>query len=369
MKTYNVTLIPGDGIGPEIAAVARSCIDAALEKTPGAGRIDWQEHPAGQAAIERFDTPMPDSTLQAVRSGDATLKAPVTTPIGTGFRSVNVLLRQSLDLYSCIRPCKLYRGVRSRFEQVDLVVVRENVEDLYAGVEFPAGDAATAEVLELINARSEAKKVKTPADVTGLSIKPISRPNSERILRTAFEYARGHGRRKVTAVHKANIMKHTDGLFKQVAEEVAREYADIEFEQRLIDNMCMQLVQRPEDYDVLVTENLYGDILSDLCAGLVGGLGLAPGMNLGDGGAVFEATHGSAPDIAGENLANPTALLLSGKLMLEHLGEPDAAARLEAAIANVLAEGRFVTADLKPDPADPTAVGTTQMGEAIVEAM
>ena len=367
--THTVTLITGDGVGPELAEAAKRCVDAALAKTPGAGAILWRTCLAGVDVMATAGTPMPAETLEAVRNSDATLKAPITTPIGTGFRSVNVMLRQTLDLYCCLRPCKSYRGVRSRYEDIDLVIVRENCEDLYAGVEFQKGLPATAEVIQTINRLSADKKIKTGLDTTGVSIKPISVENSSRIFHYAFQYARKHGRKKVTGVHKANIMKFTDGLWKAVAEDVAKQYPDIEYEERLVDNMCMQLVQKPELYDVLVLPNLYGDILSDLCAGLVGGLGVAPGANIGTGTAVFEATHGSAPKYKGLNKVNPTALILSGMLMLEHLKEPHAAGRLEAAVAAVIAEGRYVTYDMKPTRDDPTAVGTSQMADAIIEAM
>jgi isocitrate dehydrogenase (NAD+) len=369
MATHTATLITGDGTGPELATAARRCMDAALEKTPGAGKIEWTECVAGVDIMDEYGTPMPDETIESVRKTDATLKAPITTPIGSGFRSVNVLLRQTLDMYCCLRPCKSYKGVRSKYEDIDLVLVRENCEDLYAGVEFEKGRPATAKIIKTINENSTDQKIMTPAETTGVSIKPISVQNSERIVRFAFDYARKHNRKKVTAVHKANIMKYSDGLFKHVSEEVAKDYPDIEFEERLIDNMCMQLVQKPELYDVLVTENLYGDILSDLCAGLVGGLGVAPGANIGDGGAVFEATHGSAPKYKGMNKVNPTAVILSGKLMLEYLEEDAAAETLENAVAAVIAEGASTTYDMKPHRDDPTAVGTSEMADAIIAAM
>jgi len=369
MTTHTVTLITGDGTGPELAEAARRVVDAALAKTPGAGRIEWVIRQAGVDVAASAGTPMPDETIASVRDTDATLKAPVTTPIGKGFRSVNVLLRQTLDLYVCLRPCKSYQGVRSRYEGIDLVVIRENTEDLYAGVEFEQGRPATVELIEQINKLATDRKITTDKDATGLSIKPISVANSERIVRYAFEYARAHGRRKVTAVHKANIMKFTDGLFKHVSERVAKQYDDIAFEERLIDNMCMQLVQKPELYDVIVLPNLYGDILSDLCAGLVGGLGMAPGANIGDSGAVFEATHGSAPKYKNMNKVNPTALILSGKLMLDYLGQRAAGERLEKAVAAVIAAGERVTYDMKADRDDPTAVGTSEMADAIIEAM
>ena len=369
MSKHAVTLITGDGVGPELAAAARRCVDAALAKTPGSGSIDWREAQAGTDVMKTAGTPMPEETIEAVRGADATLKAPVTTPIGTGFRSVNVLLRQTLDLYCCLRPCKSYPGVRSRYENIDLVVVRENTEDLYAGVEFAQGDPATAELIETVNRLSTDKKVVTAPDATGISIKPISVANTERIFHFAFRYARDNGRKKVTGVHKANIMKHTDGLWKEVAEQVAAEYPDVEFEERLVDNMCMQLIQKPELYDVLVLPNLYGDIVSDLCAGLVGGLGVAPGANIGETTAVFEATHGSAPKYKGLNKVNPTALILSGKLMLEYLGERAAAERLESAIVAVIAAGDKVTYDMKPHRDDPAAVGTSEMADAMIAEM
>ncbi|MCK4600939.1 MAG: isocitrate/isopropylmalate dehydrogenase family protein [Phycisphaerae bacterium] len=369
MTNHTVTLITGDGTGPELAEAAKRCLDAALEKTAGAGRIEWKVCQAGVDIMETAGTPMPEETIASVRETDATLKAPITTPIGKGFRSVNVLLRQTLDLYACLRPCKSYKGVRSKYENIDLVVVRENTEDLYAGVEFEKGKPVTAELIAEINKRATDRRITTDPQTTGVSIKPISVANSERIVRFAFEYARANGRKKVTAIHKANIMKFSDGLFKAVSEEIAKGYTDIEFEERLIDNMCMQLVQKPELYDVLVLPNLYGDIISDLCAGLVGGLGVAPGANIGDNGAVFEATHGSAPKYKAQNKVNPTALILSGKLMLEYLGEHQAAKRLEDAIAAVIAAGKSVTYDMKPHRDDPTAVGTSEMADAIIAAM
>jgi isocitrate dehydrogenase (NAD+) len=362
---YEVTLITGDGTGPELAEAARRCVDAT------GVAIEWDVQEAGVDVMERVGTPIPDSVLESVRRTQCALKAPITTPVGTGFRSINVFLRQELGLFACIRPCKHYPGVRTFFEHlgVDIVIVRENTEDLYAGVEFQAGNEETARLIEFINSLPSDRKIKTPADVTGISIKPISVPGSERIVRCAFDYARANGRKKVTAVHKANIMKHTDGLYLATAQRVAQDYPDIEFEERIVDNMCMQLTQKPELYDVLVLPNLYGDIVSDLGAGLVGGLGVAPGANIGPGGAVFEATHGSAPKYKGQNKVNPTALILSGMLMLRHMGELDAANRLEQAVAAVIAEGKHVTYDLKPHRDDPTAVGTREMADAICAKM
>jgi isocitrate dehydrogenase (NAD+) len=309
--------------------------------------------------------------MESVRRTKCALKAPITTPVGTGFRSINVHLRQALGLYSCIRPCKQYEGVRSFFShiKVDLVIVRENTEDLYAGIEFEKGTDGAGKLIDFINQISPERKIKTGRGETGISIKPISVSGSERIIRCAFDYARDNGRKKVTSVHKANIMKHTDGLWLEVSRKVAAEYPDIEFDDRIIDNMCMQLVQKPEQYDVLVLSNLYGDVVSDLAAGLVGGLGVAPGANIGPNGAVFEATHGSAPKYKGQNKVNPTALILSGMLMLRHLGETDAGDRLEKAVAKVIAAGKQVTYDLKPDRNDPTAVGTREMADAICKAL
>ena len=369
MTTHNVALILGDGTGPELAAAARRCIDAALAATSGGGTIQWRDCQAGVDIMDKYGTPMPQETIDTVRGSDATLKAPITTPIGKGFRSVNVLLRQTLDLYACLRPCKTYPGVRGHYKDIDLVIVRENTEDLYAGVEFAAGAPETAELIAQINRLSSDRKIKTSPATTGVSIKPISVENTTRIVKFAFDYARANGRKKVTAIHKANIMKHTDGLFQAVASQVAAGYGDVAFEQMLVDNMCMQLVQKPQLYDVLVLPNLYGDILSDLCAGLVGGLGVAPGANIGDHGAVFEATHGSAPKYKGLNKVNPTALILSGMLMLRYLGEKSAADRLERAVSAVIAEGKSVTYDMKPNRDDPSAVGTSQMADAIIAKM
>lgn len=358
---HEVTLIPGDGVGPELAEATKYCIEA----TGVAFKWDVQE--AGVDVMEKLGTPVPDSVLESCKRTKVALKAPITTPVGTGFRSVNVYLRQALDLYACVRPCKQYPGVRTSFAgtKVDIVIVRENTEDLYLGCEFEKGKPETAELIAAI------KKLngKTIRPDSGISIKPISVFGTERIVKYAFEYARKHGRKKVTSVHKANILKFSDGLFLEVSREVAKRYPDIEFEDRIVDNMCMQLVQKPELYDVLVLPNLYGDILSDLCAGLVGGLGVAPGANIGEQGAVFEATHGSAPKYKGQWKMNPTALILSGVLMLEHLGEVEAAKRLEAATAQVIREGKDVTYDLKPHRDDPTAVGTMEMAKAIVKAM
>jgi len=354
---HKVTLIPGDGVGPELAEVAKNCIDST------GANIEWEVKEAGIEAYEKTGSALPPDTMEAVRRNKVALKAPVTTPVGTGFRSVNVALRQALGLYACLRPCKTYAGVKTFFPPVDLVVVRENTEDLYAGIEFEQG---TPECREIIDSVERLSKKNILPD-SGISIKPISITATEKIVQFAFDYARANGRRKVTAVHKANIMKFSDGLFLKTAREVAARNADVEFEDRIVDNMCMQLVQKPELYDVLVLPNLYGDILSDLCAGLAGGLGVAPGANIGDETAVFEATHGSAPKYRGLNKVNPTALILSGVLMLRHLGEDIAADALERAVAAVIEEGEHVTYDLKPHRDDPAAVGTREMGEAIIK--
>ena len=358
---HEVTLITGDGVGPELAEAARRCVDAT------GVAIEWDVQEAGVDVMARCGTPLPDATMDSIRRTRCALKAPITTPVGTGFRSINVHLRQELGLFACIRPCKHYPGVRTFFSDrpVDLVLVRENTEDLYAGIEFEAGKPATGELFDYINKISPQRQIRSGRDETGISIKPISISGTERIVRAAFEYARANGRHKVTAVHKANIMKHTDGLFLATARRIAESYKDIEFEDRIVDNMCMQLVQKPELYDVLVLPNLYGDILSDLVAGLVGGLGVAPGANIGVDSAVFEATHGSAPKYKGQNKVNPTALILSAVLMLQHLKENDAADRLEKAVAAVIAEGKDVTYDMKADRNDPTAVGTQEMATAI----
>jgi isocitrate dehydrogenase (NAD+) len=315
--------------------------------------------------MKEYGTPLPPRTLDSIRRTRVALKGPVGTPIGTGFRSVNVALRQELDLYALVRPVKAYKGARNLRDDLDFVIVRENTEDIYAGIEFELGTPDCVELIEEISRRA-GKKIRPDS---GLSIKPISISGSQRIVEYAFDYARKNKRRKVTAVHKANIMKHTDGLFLAVARKVAERNPDIEFEDRIVDNMCMQLVLRPKEYDVLCCPNLYGDIISDLGAGMIGGLGLAPGANIGTNGAVFEATHGSAPKYAGKNKVNPMAVMLSGVLMLRHLEELDAADALEGAIAGVIADGRSVTYDLKERRNDPTAVGTSQVADAVVSRM
>lgn len=357
---HEVTMIRGDGTGPELMEAARHVLEATGVK------FKWDIVDAGVDVMEKHGTPLPENVLESMRRTQVAYKAPITTPIGTGFRSVNVAFRKEFDLYANVRPAKSYAGVRSRYEHIDLVMIRENTEDLYAGIEFEKG---TAETKELINWVRE-KQPKAPLrDDSGISIKPISVTGSKRIVKFAFDYARKYGRKKVTAVSKANIMKYTDGLFFAVAQEVAKGYSDIEYQEMLVDNMCMQLVQKPELYDVLVMPNLYGDILSDLCAGLVGGLGVAPGANIGDHGAMFEGVHGSAPKYRGQNKVNPTALILAGMLMLRYLGEEAAADRLERAVADVIAAGRFVTYDMKPHRDDPTAVGTMEMADAIARQL
>ena len=355
---HAVTFIPGDGTGPELAEATRRVLEATGVE------FDWDVRQAGLDAYEETGNPFPDATLASLRRTQVGIKGPTTTPVGSGFRSVNVLLRKELDLYACIRPCKAYAGVRTRFPETDVVVVRENTEDLYAGIEFEQGTAANAQLRAAL-----AELGATVRDDAGISIKPISIFGSERIVEAAFRYAGDHGRRKVTAVHKANIMKFSDGLFLAVARQVAERHPEIEFEDRIVDNLCNQLVSRPEEYDVLVLPNLYGDIVSDLAAGMIGGLGFAGGANIGTHAAVFEATHGSAPKYKGLNRVNPTALILSGVYMLEHLGEPAAAAQVEAALAAVIALGEKVTYDLKPNRDDPTAVGTSQFADAVIEEM
>jgi isocitrate dehydrogenase (NAD+) len=354
-----VTFIRGDGTGPELAdATAR-----VLEATGVEFEWDWQE--AGSDVYEAEGNPLPERVLESIRRNKIAIKAPITTPVGSGFRSVNVALRKDLDLYCCLRPCKAYEGVRTRFPETDIVIVRENHEDLYAGIEFEQGSEEARRLRETVRELS-GKEIREDA---GISIKPISIFGTRRIVRSAFEYARANGRRKVTAAHKANIMKFSDGLFLRTAQEVAQEYPDMEFEDRIIDNLCNQLVSRPEEYDTIVLPNLYGDIVSDLAAGMIGGLGMAPGGNIGDEYAVFEATHGSAPKYKGMNKVNPMALMLSGVMMLRHLGEQEAASRMESAIAAVIAEGKSVTYDMKPTRDDPTAVGTSDVADAVIEKM
>jgi isocitrate dehydrogenase (NAD+) len=357
---HRVVLVPGDGTGPELTEATRRVLEATGVE------FEWDVRHAGTDVMaEHGGNPLPDEVLDAIRETGVALKGPITTPVGGGFRSVNVGLRKALDLYAQVRPCKSYPGVRSRFEDVDLVIVRENTEDLYAGIEYEQGSDDARELIEWI----ESHGGKLRHGDAGISIKPISITGTRRIVEFAFDYARRHGRRKVTAVHKANIMKFSDGLYLHVAREVAAENADVEFDDRIVDNMSMQLVQRPEEYDVLVCPNLYGDVVSDLCAGMIGGLGMAPGANFGEGIAIFEPTHGSAPKYTGQNKVNPMAQMLSGMLMLRHLREEEAADRLEDAIAEVIREGRNVTYDMKPSRDDPTAVGTSEVADAIIDKL
>ncbi len=356
---HTVTLIPGDGTGPELVEATRRVLEATGVE------FEWDEHPAGVDIYEEEGSPFPERTLESIKRNKVGIKGPTTTPVGSGFRSVNVLLRKELDLYACIRPCKAYEGVRTRFPETDIVIVRENTEDLYAGIEFENGSDEVKKLAKFLG-----EELDSPVrDDAGISIKPISVFGSERIVEAAFDYAEKNGRGKVTAAHKANIMKFSDGLFLEVARKVAEKHPEVEFEDRIIDNLCNQLVSRPEEYDVIVLPNLYGDIVSDLGAGMIGGLGLAPGGNIGTEAAMFEATHGSAPKYKGQNKVNPTALMLSGVLMLRHVEEIPAADKMEAAIAEVIRKGEKVTYDLKPTRDDPSAVGTSEFADAVIEEM
>ncbi len=356
---HDVVLIPGDGIGPEITSAMRRVVEATGVE------INWNVQEAGAGVMDEYGTPLPEHVLDAIAKTKVAIKGPITTPVGTGFRSVNVALRKHFDLYSCVRPCLSQPGDGSRFRGVDLVIVRENTEDLYAGIEF---ESETPEVAKLAELVEESGQKPFRAD-SAISIKPISTTGSRRIVEYAFEYARRCGRKKVTAVHKANIMKSTDGLFLRVAREVAANYPDIEFNDKIVDATCMGLVQNPDDFDVLVLPNLYGDIVSDLCAGLVGGLGMAPGSNIGADVAIFEATHGSAPDIAGQDIANPTAEILSAAMMLDHLGETEAATRIRTAVSATLEEGKSVTGDVRRAQTGSAegAVGTQAFADAVIE--
>jgi isocitrate dehydrogenase (NAD+) len=350
---YPVTLVRGDGIGPEVAQATQTVIDAS------GVAIDWTVVDAGVDVMETHGTPLPDSVLDTIRQTKIAIKGPITTPVGSGFRSVNVAIRKELDLYANLRPAKSVQGVKSNFKDVDLIIVRENTEDLYAGIEFQTGTEEAKKALDFL-ADLSGKAIR---EGSAIGVKPISEFGSRRVVKFAFDYARANGRKKVTAVHKANIMKYTDGLFLEVARDVAKEYTDIEFEDRIVDNMCMQLMQKPQLYDVLVLPNLYGDIVSDLTAGMIGGLGVAPGANIGTDIAVFEAIHGSAPKYAGQNKVNPTALILSGVMMLRYLNETAAADKVQAAVEAIIAEGQHVTYDLAPTGVAP--VGTQEMAEAI----
>ncbi len=353
---HTVTLIPGDGIGPEITEAPKRVLEATGVS------FEWDIQNAGEEVYKREGNPLPKRVLESIKKNKIALKGPITTPVGTGFRSVNVLLRQLLDLFCCLRPCKTYQGAKSRYKNIDLVIVRENTEDLYAGIEYEKDSEGAQSIIEFVK-KSTGKIIRQDS---GISIKPISVYGTERIVRSAFDYARKNKRHKVTAVHKANIMKYSDGLFLDVSRAVAKKYPDIEFEDKIVDNMCMQLVQKPELYDVIVLPNLYGDIVSDLSAGLIGGLGLAPGANRGDEYAVFEPTHGSAPKYKGLNKVNPMAMMLSGIMMLSHIGETTAAEKLENALASVIKEGKSVTYDMKPTSDDPTAATTSGVADAVI---
>lgn len=354
---YKITLIPGDGTGPEITEATVKVVEATGVD------IEWDVVNAGADVYEKEGTVLPDRVIESLKNNKVGIKGPITTPVGTGFRSVNVAMRKLFDLYACVRPCKSYPGVKSRYTGIDLIIIRENTEDLYAGVEFEKGKMETLQLIDFIKEKNNS----VIREDSGISIKPISVTGSENIIRFAFEYARKNNRKKVTGVHKANIMKYSDGLFLEVFKRVASEYSDIETEDRIVDNMCMQLVQKPELYDVLVLPNLYGDIISDLAAGLVGGLGVAPGGNIGKNIALFEPTHGSAPKYKGLNKVNPTAMMLSAVMMLRYIGEEKRADILETAIAENIREGKYVTYDLKPGRDDPTAVSTGGFAEAVVK--
>src|SRR3989338_7852284 len=354
---HKITLIPGDGIGPEVTDAAKRCIEATGVK------VEWEEVIAGLSAKEKFGELLPKNVIDSIKRNKVALKGPIVTPIGEGFRSVNVAIRHELDLYACLRPAKTYPGVKSSYKDIDLVIVRENSEDLYAGIEFEEGLPQTKELIAKIEAYS-GKKIRPDS---GISIKPISKFATERIVKFAFNYALKSDRKKVTCVTKANIIKFTDGLFLKTAREIAKKYeGKVIFEEALVDNMCMQLVTKPNNYDILVLPNLYGDIISDLCAGLIGGLGIAPGANFGDDMAVFEAVHGSAPKYKGLNKVNPTAMILSAALMLRYIKEEDAAEKLENAVKKVIAEGKTLTYDFKAGPKDPSAAGTREMADAII---
>jgi isocitrate dehydrogenase (NAD+) len=358
LAKHTVTFIPGDGIGPEVSNAAKRCLLATGVD------IVFEEVNAGADTLEATGKVLPESVLESIKKNKVAIKGPITTPVGSGFRSVNVALRAAHDLYACVRPCKTYKGVRSKYDNIDLVIVRENTEDLYAGIEFEVFKPETKDLIRNIESLS-GSKIRVDS---GISIKPISITGTQRIVKFAFDYAIANGRKKVTAVHKANIMKFSDGLFLKIAREVAEGYkGKIEFEDRIVDNMCMQLVQQPENFDVLVLPNLYGDIISDLCAGLVGGLGVAPGANIGEGIALFEATHGSAPKYKGKNKVNPCAMILSAALMLAYLKEDKAAKLLETATSEVIRLGQTVTYDFKADRNDPAIVGTKEMTDAIIK--
>ncbi len=358
--SYKITLIPGDGIGPEVSRAAKMCLEAT------GVNFEWEEVIAGSNAIEKFGTPLPAYVLRSMRKNKVAIKGPIITPIASGFRSVNVALRQELNLFACVRPAKSIPGINSPFKNIDLVIVRENTEDLYAGIEFAKGSSQAVKVVSLIE-KLQPKKI---ARDSAISIKPISVTASRRIARFAFEYAIKNNRKKVTIVHKANIMKFSDGLFLETAKGVGKKYSPrVACDDCLVDNLAMQLVKNPQNFDILLLPNLYGDIISDLCAGLIGGLGVAAGANIGRDAACFEPVHGSAPKYAGKDKVNPTAMILSGVLLLRYLGEDKAADRLENAVIDVIKEGKFVTYDLKQERNDPTAVGTQKMTEQICKRL
>ncbi len=354
---YTVTVIPGDGIGPEVIDATLQCINALGLK------IKWEFVLAGEPALKEEGELLPLKTLESIKKNRVAIKGPIVTPVGSGFRSVNVALRQRLDLFACVRPAHSIKGIPLAKDNIDIIVIRENSEDLYAGIEFYKGKNDTLDVIKSIEKNLDIEIRKDSA----LSIKPISYSASRRIIRFAFELAKKESRKKVTCVHKANIMKATDGLFLETFKEVAEDYPNIIAEDIIVDNLSMQLVMRPHKFDILVLPNLYGDIVSDLCAGLIGGLGVAPGANIGDNYAVFEPVHGAAPKYKGKNKVNPTATVLSGVMMLKYLGEIKLASLLEEAVREVIKEGKFVTYDLKLDRNDLSSIGTKEMAEAIIE--
>lgn len=356
---HEITLVTGDGVGPELAQAAKKCVEAT------GINVNWDVQSAGDEVFQKEGNPLPQKVLDSIKRTKTCLKAPITTPIAKGYTSLNVRLRKEFDLYAGVRPCKAFKGARTRYPNADLVIIRENTEDLYAGIEYAKNSNETTEFRQFVE-KTKGVKIRQDAAV---SLKPISVFGSRRIVKFAFEYAEKNNRKKVTAVHKANIMKQSDGLFLETAREVAKEHAQIEFSDVIVDNLCMQLVQRPEQFDVLVLPNLYGDIISDLCAGLAGGLGVVGGANIGENIAIFEAVHGSAPKYKGKNKVNPTALILSAVMMLRHVGEQDVADKLYKAVQEVIAEGKNVTYDLKPSRNDPTAVGTQQMADAIISKL
>lgn len=353
---HTVVLIPGDGTGPELTAAARRVLDAS------GATLAWEVHHVGARAFEREGTALPESVLAAIRRTGVALKGPVATPPGAAFRSVNIELRRSLDLYAQVRPCRRFPGAPTHVEALDVLVIRETTEDLYAGVEYAAGAPETRELIAWFACHGHASM----RSDSGISVKPISEWSTRRIFRFAFDYARSHGRRRVTAVHKATVMKYTDGLFRDVARDVAREHPDIAFDDLAVDTLALQLVRRPEQFDVLVAPNLYGDILSDLAAGLAGGIGLAPGANFGEHAAVFEAAHGTAPAHAGKDRANPLALILSGALLLHHVGEAAAADRVETAVAELIEAGEHLTYDLRGRESSRPAAGTSELADELV---